>query len=55
MAIKSQPHRLNWSGEARDMAEVNRRLADQLYKADQMFEIIFKAISDLTTRIEALE
>lgn len=43
MAIKSQPHRLGWSGTAKDVPEVSQKLTDQLYKADQMFEILFKA------------
>lgn len=55
MAIKSQPHRLGWSGDPKELNEINRRLADQLYKADQMIEILFKAINDLTNRVEALE
>jgi hypothetical protein len=55
MAIKSQPHRLQWSTDVRELNEVNRRLADQLYKADQMLEILFKAVKDLTERVEALE
>ena len=55
MAIKSQPYRLIWAKDAKDLAEVNRRLADQLYKTDQMLEILFKAVADLTARVEALE
>lgn len=55
MAIRSQPYRLSWERNPKTPAEVNRALADQLSKANEMMEILFKAINDLTTRVEALE
>ena len=55
MAIKSQPYRLSWEEKAKDVEEVNRRLSIQLQRANDMMEILFKAVNDLTARVEALE
>lgn len=54
MAIKSQPYRLSLD-QTQDLVALNKELAQQLNRADEMFEIIFKALKDLTARIEALE
>jgi hypothetical protein len=55
MSVRSQPYRLSWEQKAKNLTEVNQRLSKQLYNANEMIEILFKAIEDLTSRVEALE
>lgn len=55
MSAKSKPHNLSWEGNPKDLAEINRRLALQLSNANTMIDILFTAVKDLTSRVEALE
>jgi hypothetical protein len=55
MAIRSQPYHLSWEEQAKSLQEVNERLSRQLHYANEMLEILFKAVADLTNRVEALE
>lgn len=55
MAAKSQPYRLSWEAKAQSIEEINERLAKQLFNANEMIDILFKAVLDLTARVEALE
>jgi len=55
MAAKSKPYELSWEGQPKDLQEVNQRLAQQLRNANQMIDILFLAVKDLTARVEALE
>lgn len=54
MAIRSKPYKLAWESQPGSLNDVNRNLADQLSKANEMIEILFKAINDLTKRVTAL-
>jgi hypothetical protein len=55
MAAKAKPYRLSWEQQAKSLEEVNERLARQLFDANEMLEILFTALKDITTRVEALE
>ena len=55
MAAKSKPYELTWETKTTDPVEVNRQLAIQLSNANKMIEILFTAVKDLTSRVEALE
>lgn len=55
MAIRSKPYQISWELKAKDLDDINRRLALQLSRVDEMLDILFKAINNLTARIEALE
>lgn len=55
MAIRSQPYQLSWEEKAKTLEDVNRKLSQQLLKANEMFHILFQTINNLTARIEALE
>lgn len=55
MAAKSKPFDLAWEMHPQNLNEVNRLLAIQLSNANQMIEILFTALKDITARVEALE
>ena len=55
MAAKSKPYTLSWEVRAKTLEEVNERLSRQLFNANEMIDILFTALKDLTSRVEALE
>ena len=55
MSAKSKPYEITWEQSPQNLVELNRQLSIQLNNANKMIDILFTAVKDLTTRVEALE
>lgn len=55
MAAKSKPHIITWENRSKEATEINRQLTAQLFRVNEMLDVIYKALEDLEARVEALE
>ena len=55
MAVPSKAYKLSWEARAKDLEELNARLATQLFQANQMLDTLYTIVKNHEARIEALE
>ena len=54
MAVRSQPHRLDWLIQPESLEDCSHKLSVQFESADQMFQTLFEDLSALNDTVSAL-